>query len=148
MADVLNPERTESTHLNTELTTPALDAAATHFDPSEEQTTHPHATPPTVPHRALDPKPVTTHSGSDDTELTGMEDFAAALESFDREQAAEAAAQAYDDNVVTGTVIKLTDKHVAVDGWLKSEGLTPLEQRLDHTGHPRLNPRATLAVRV
>ena len=44
-----------------------------------------------------------------------MEDFAAALESFDREQAAEAAAQAYDDNVVTGTVIKLTDKHVVVD---------------------------------
>ena len=54
-----------------------------------------------------------------------MEDFAAALESFDREQAAEAAAQAYDDNIVTGTVIKLTDKHVVVDVGLKSEGLIP-----------------------
>ena len=115
MADVLNPERTESTHLNTELETPTLDAPADHFDPSEEQTTHPHAISPTVPHRALDPNPAATHSGSDDTELTGMEDFAAALESFDREQAAEAAAQAYDDNIVTGTVIKLTDKHVVVD---------------------------------
>ena len=57
-----------------------------------------------------------------------MEDFAAALESFDREQAAEAAALAFDDNIVTGTVIKLTDKHVVVDVGLKSEGLIPLEQ--------------------
>src|ERR1700753_1343460 len=100
MADVLNPERTESTHLNTELQTPTLDAPADHFDPSEEQTNL-HAT---VPHRAVDSQPVPTHPGSDDTELTGMEDFAAALESFDREQAADAAAQADDDHVVTGAV--------------------------------------------
>src|SRR5246127_3843398 len=140
MADVLNPERTESTHLNTELQTPTLDAPADQFDPSEEQTTHPHASAPTVPHRTIDSKPATTHSGSDDTELSGMEDFAAALESFDREQAAEAASQAYDDNVVTGTVIKLTDKHVVVDVGLKSEGLIPLEQVLDHSGHPKLKP--------
>ena len=117
MADVLNPERTESTHLNTELQTPTLDAPADQFDPSEDQTTNPHATAPTVPHRAVDPRPVTAHSGSDDTELTGMEDFAAALESFDREQAAEAAAQAYDDNVVTGTVIKLTKPASASGTW-------------------------------
>src|SRR5579859_7220409 len=148
MADVLNPERTESTHLNTELQTPTLDAPADHFDPSEEQIAHPHATAPNVPHRALDPKPVTTHSGSEDTELTGMEDFAAALESFDREQAAEAAAQAYDDNVVTGTVIKLTDKHVVVDVGLKSEGLIPLEQVLDHTGQPKLKAGDTVEVVV
>src|SRR5579859_4398055 len=148
MADVLNPERTESTHLNTELQTPTLDAPADHFDPSEEQTTHPHASAPGVPHRALDPKPVTTHSGSDDTELTGMEDFAAALESFDREQAAEAATQAYDYNVVTGTVIKLTDKHVVVDVGLKSEGLIPLEQVLDHTGQPKLKAGDTVEVVV
>ena len=68
-----------------------------------------------------------------------MEDFAAALESFDREQAAEAAAQAFDDTtVVSGTVIKLTDKHVVVDVGLKSEGLIPLEQVVDHTGQPKL----------
>src|SRR5246500_89794 len=148
MADVLNPERTESTHLNTELQTPTLDAPADQFDPSEEQTTHPHASAPTVPHRAVDPRPVTTHSGSEDAELTGMEDFAAALESFDREQAAEAAAQAYDDNVVTGTVIKLTDKHVVVDVGLKSEGLIPLEQVLDHTGQPKLKAGDTVEVVV
>jgi small subunit ribosomal protein S1 len=68
-----------------------------------------------------------------------MEDFAAALESFDREQAAEAAAQAFDDSaIVTGTVIKLTDKHVVVDVGMKSEGLIPIEQVLDHTGQPKL----------
>src|ERR1700684_1872392 len=148
MADVLNPERTESAPLNTELQTPTLDAPADHFDPSEELTHNPQAVAPSVPHRVVDPKPVVTHSAGDESELTGMEDFAAALESFDREQAAEAAAQAYDDNVVTGTVIKLTDKHVVVDVGLKSEGLIPLEQVLDHTGQSRLKAGDTVEVVV
>src|SRR6202789_3636103 len=146
MADVLNPERTESAPLNTELQTPTLDAPADHFDPSEELTHNPQAVAPSVPHRVVDPKPVVTHSAGDESELTGMEDFAAALESFDREQAAEAAAQAYDDNVVTGTVIKLTDKHVVVDVGLKSEGLIPLEQVLDHNGQPKLKAGDTVEV--
>ncbi len=41
MADVLNPERTESAHLNTESQTPTLEAPADHFDSSEELTTQP-----------------------------------------------------------------------------------------------------------
>src|SRR3984957_11876323 len=144
MADVLNPEQTESTHLNTELETPTLDAPADHFDPSEEPT--PHAGTPSLPHRATASRPA---ASADETELTGMEDFAAALESFDREQAAEAAAaQSYDDNVVSGTVIKLTDKHVVVDVGLKSEGLIPLEQVLDHNGQSKLNPGDTVEVVV
>jgi small subunit ribosomal protein S1 len=146
MADVLNPERTESTHLSTQLETPTLEVPADHFDPSEEST--PHAGTSSMPHRTIDPRPVATHSPADDTELTGMEDFAAALESFDREQAAEAASQAYDDNVVTGTVIKLTDKHVVVDVGLKSEGLIPLEQVLDHNGQSKLKAGDTVEVVV
>jgi small subunit ribosomal protein S1 len=147
MADVLNPEQTESTHLNTELETPTLDAPADHFDPSEEPTTH--AGTPSLSHLASASRPTGTHASSDETELTGMEDFAAALESFDREQAAEAAAaQSYDDNVVSGTVIKLTDKHVVVDVGLKSEGLIPLEQVLDHNGQSKLNPGDTVEVVV
>ncbi|MGC2402728.1 MAG: 30S ribosomal protein S1 [Acidobacteriaceae bacterium] len=138
MADVLNPEQTESTHLNTESQTPTLEAPADQFDSSEELTTIPQNVTPDAPHRVVDPKPIASLSGTDEAELGGMEDFAAALESFDREQAAEAASQAYDDNVVTGTVIKLTDKHVVVDVGLKSEGLIPLEQVLDHTGQPKL----------
>jgi len=69
-----------------------------------------------------------------------MEDFSAALEAFEREQAAEAAAvEAYGDKVVAGTVIKQTDKHLVVDVGLKSEGLVPLEQVVDHTGAARFN---------
>jgi small subunit ribosomal protein S1 len=138
MADVLNPERTESTPLNTETQTPTLEAPAEHFDATEVTTHNPQAGSTSLSHRPVDPRPVASQTTGDDGELAGMEDFAAALESFDREQAAEAASQAYDDNVVTGTVIKLTDKHVVVDVGLKSEGLIPLEQVLDHTGQPKL----------
>jgi small subunit ribosomal protein S1 len=67
--------------------------------------------------------------------IDSMDDFSAALEAFEREQAAEAAAvEAYGDKIVSGTVIKQTEKHLVVDVGLKSEGLVPLEQVLDHTG--------------
>jgi small subunit ribosomal protein S1 len=70
-----------------------------------------------------------------------IDDFSAALAAFEREQAAEAAAvEAYGDKVVSGTVIKATDKHLVVDVGLKSEGLVPLEQVLDHTGAVRFQP--------
>jgi small subunit ribosomal protein S1 len=67
--------------------------------------------------------------------LESMDDFSAALEAFEREQAAEAAAvEAYGDKIVSGTVIKQTEKHLVVDVGLKSEGLVPLDQVQDHTG--------------
>src|SRR5277367_688930 len=143
MADVLNPEQTESNPLNTELETPTLEAATEHVEPSIETTHNPEATSVET---ALDTEhPVASepvlHSIEDEADLNSMEDFAAVLESFDREQAAEAAAQAFDDShVVSGTVIKLTDKHVVVDVGLKSEGLIPLEQVVDHNGQPKLQP--------
>ncbi|HEX3472591.1 MAG TPA: 30S ribosomal protein S1 [Silvibacterium sp.] len=140
MADVLNPEQIESTPLNTELETPTLEAATDHADSSIETTHNPEApsAEPTATAAAAPVETTDTHS-TDDIDFGSMEDFAAALESFDREQAAEAAAQAFDDTtVVSGTVIKLTDKHVVVDVGLKSEGLIPLEQVLDHTGQPKL----------
>jgi len=72
--------------------------------------------------------------GSDD-------DFSAALAAFEREQAAEAAAvEAYGDKLVTGTVIKQTEKHLVVDVGLKSEGLVPIEQVVDHTGAVKFQP--------
>jgi small subunit ribosomal protein S1 len=75
---------------------------------------------------------------SHDHDFDMGEDFSAQLEAFEREQAAEAAAvEAYGDSVVTGTVIKLTDKHAVIDVGLKSEGLLPIEQVLDHTGEPK-----------
>jgi small subunit ribosomal protein S1 len=73
--------------------------------------------------------------------LEHMDDFSAALEAFEREQAAEAAAvEAYGDKIVSGTVIKQTDKHLVIDVGLKSEGLVPLEQVLDHTGAVKFQP--------
>ena len=73
-----------------------------------------------------------------DHDFDGGEDFSAQLEAFEREQAAEAAAvEAYGDSVVSGTVIKLTDKHAVIDVGLKSEGLLPIEQVLDHNGEPK-----------
>ncbi|MGO9338660.1 MAG: 30S ribosomal protein S1 [Terracidiphilus sp.] len=73
--------------------------------------------------------------------IESMDDFSAALAAFEREQAAEAAAvEAYGDKVVSGTVLKQTDKHLVVDVGLKSEGLVPIEQVLDHTGAVRFNP--------
>ena len=75
------------------------------------------------------------------------EDFSAALEAFEREQAAEAAAvEAYGDKVVSGTVLKQTDKHLVVDVGLKSEGLVPIEQVLDHTGAVKFQPGEVIEV--
>jgi small subunit ribosomal protein S1 len=69
------------------------------------------------------------------------DDFSAALAAFEREQAAEAAAvEAYGDKIVSGTVIKATEKHLVIDVGLKSEGLVPLEQVLDHTGAVKFQP--------
>jgi len=73
--------------------------------------------------------------------LESMDDFSAALAAFEREQAAEAAAvEAFGDKLVAGTVIKQTEKHLVVDVGLKSEGLVPLEQVLDHTGAVKFQP--------
>jgi small subunit ribosomal protein S1 len=73
--------------------------------------------------------------------IESPEDFSAALAAFEREQAAEAAAvEAYGDKVVSGTVIKQTDKHLVIDVGLKSEGLVPLEQVLDHAGAVKFQP--------
>src|SRR5580704_19303367 len=139
MADVLNPEQVENKPLNTELETPTLEAATDHEDSSIE-TTHNPEVPSAEPTAVATAVPAETHP-SEEIDFGSMEDFAAALESFDREQAAEAAAQAFDDTtVVSGTVIKLTDKHVVVDVGLKSEGLIPLEQVVDHTGQAKLKP--------
>jgi small subunit ribosomal protein S1 len=132
MANVLNPEQVENNPLNTETETPTLETATDHAD-------SPNEIAPTTETQSASPASATHSELAEDVDFGSMEDFAAALESFDREQAAEAAAQAFDDTaIVQGTVIKLTDKHVVVDVGLKSEGLIPIEQVLDHTGQPKL----------
>jgi len=64
------------------------------------------------------------------------EDFAAALENFTTESE-EAVSE---DNVLKGTVLKLTPTHVVVDIGAKSEGMLPLAEVLDHEGKPTVQP--------
>jgi len=123
----------EATELKSEDT-----AAPAEHAPAEEQS----VAAPTVEHSATAPVAARPahHPGrpGDEHGMESMDDFSAALEAFEREQAAEAAAvEAYGDKVVSGTVIKATDKHLVVDVGLKSEGLVPLEQVVDHTGAPK-----------
>jgi len=142
MAHVAHPDQTESTPLNTELETPTLEAPA-ESAPSTESTSNPEAQ---ASEAIAAPVSSEEHLEEHEPDLS-MEDFAAALESFDREQAAEAAAQAFDDStIVAGTVIKITDKHVVVDVGMKSEGLIPIEQVTDYAGQPKVHPGETIEV--
>jgi small subunit ribosomal protein S1 len=95
----------------------------------------------TAPIAQSDGTPAPTQAAHEFHSAESMDDFSAALEAFEREQAAEAAAvEAYGDKLVTGTVIKQTEKHLVVDVGLKSEGLVPIEQVQDHTGAVKFNP--------
>ena len=161
MANVLNPEP-ESITLNTELETPTLEPATETEQPSFESTSNPEkaavaqspaldADASTEPVKAVTAEETAPEAQAEataepapaahDTQAESMDDFSAALEAFEREQAAEAAAvEAYGDKVVPGTVVKQTEKHLVVDVGLKSEGLVPLEQVTDHTGAVKFNP--------
>jgi small subunit ribosomal protein S1 len=164
MTDVLNPETektTLNTELETPTLEPATDAVvpspestSTTEVSTDVDTTPTIATPiavetapvaevPVIAAVAVtEPEAVSTAEpvvavkpagGAHDLETA--DDFSAALAAFEREQAAEAAAvEAYGDSIVSGTVIKQTEKNLVVDVGLKSEGLVPLEQVLDHTG--------------
>ena len=124
--EVLAPEVTaENTELSSESTTTQRQetAAQTTSEPAAQ-----HAATATAVHDEPD---------------YDAADFAAALADFDREQAAESAAAqslSAEESIVTGSVIKITDKHVVVDIGLKSEGLIPLEQVLDINGAPKFQP--------
>ena len=157
MADFDHPSlTTESTALNTTLdpTTPETTTTA----PAPESFAHEITDQPEATHTAQTPEsgvlvaepagspaqPVAPSAAAHPARFGEPEydadDFAKALESFDREQAAEKdAAQSLtaDETVVTGTVVKITDKHLVVDIGLKSEGLIPIEQVVDHNGTPK-----------
>ncbi len=153
MSNTPNPE-TESKPLSTELETmPANETANSttaetiHSTEANGPVTDTVSNPEVGANHLVTPDPAVAtaplsdvSAGPDDVDYDAA-DFAAALENFDREQAedkAAASAAMEEDKVVTGTVIKITDKYVVVDIGLKSEGLIPKEQVLDHTGEPKL----------
>jgi small subunit ribosomal protein S1 len=156
MVENHNPDHNESKPLTTETEVLAHEATAAHTDLSSESTsTQQHETaheassvaaqqvaPAAAAQQSADHGTVATATAaagdeSDDDLNYDAADFAAALANFDREQAAESAAAqnlTAEEVIVTGTVVKVTDKHVVVDIGLKSEGLIPLEQVLDING--------------
>src|SRR5208337_2145405 len=67
----------------------------------------------------------------------GMEDFATALETFEQEQAQTEAAL-NEEQVVTGTVLKVTPQYVVVGIGYKSEGVVPVAELQDHEGNVRV----------
>ena len=143
--EVHNSEQIESKPLNTELETLAPEATAelspelnqTHANSGESESS------PASPSlsSSVESSPAETESAASSSEPDyDAADFAAALANFDREQAAEtAAAQSLtaEEVVVTGTVVKVTDKHVVVDIGLKSEGLIPIDQVVDLQGNSK-----------
>ena len=134
MVDNHNPE-TESKPLTTELEVLAPEATANN-ELSSELTSNPQQTAPSSEAASQQTAVATAEAEEPDYDEA---DFAEALANFDREQAAEsAAAQSLtaEEVIVTGTVVKITDKHVVVDIGLKSEGLIPLDQRRIFTTPP------------
>ena len=82
------------------------------------------------------PQPQPDQAQDDKPTPAPSDDFAAALETFTTESE-EAVSE---DNVLKGTVLKLTPTHVVVDIGAKSEGMLPLAEVLDHEGKPRFQP--------
>ncbi len=153
MVDDHNPDYTESKPLNTEFETITPEATAEQAELSNEST-QTNVSPEAAP-TAPKPSPAAS-SGTIQVEASeepdyDAADFAAALANFDREQAAETAAaqnMTAEEIVVTGTVVKVTDKHLVIDIGLKSEGLLPLEQVLDPEGKPKFAIGETVEVVV
>ncbi|MBB5345014.1 30S ribosomal protein S1 [Tunturibacter empetritectus] len=169
MVENHNPDHNESKPLTTETEVLAPEATAAHTDLSPEststqqhETAHDesnvaaqHVAPAAAAHQSADHGTVATVTAavdeSDDDLNYDAADFAAALANFDREQAAESAAAqnlTAEEVIVTGTVVKITDKHVVVDIGLKSEGLIPLEQVLDINGVSKFQAGDTVEVVV
>ena len=172
MVDDHNPIHPESQPLNTQLETLAPEATEDHTPLSSEPTSTQQNEFAPVDLNAgsseagssydTDSAAQQEHSGpvatvaaaSDESEEEpnyDAADFAAALANFDREQAAESAAaqnMTAEEVVVTGTVIKVTDKHVVIDIGLKSEGLIPIDQVLDANGVSKFQAGDTVEVVV
>jgi small subunit ribosomal protein S1 len=159
MVDDHNPDYIESKPLNTEIETLAPEATEEHSSPSSDSTSTLNESPyhldgsadVSAPTPSENPDSgeiapslsASTETAEEPEQDYDDSDFAAALASFDREQAVESAAAqnlTTEEAIVTGTVVKITDKHVVVDIGLKSEGLLPLDQVLDANGVSKFQP--------
>jgi small subunit ribosomal protein S1 len=116
-----------------------INATETHTSgPAVEE--HPE---PVQPETASQPEAASQHdstesrsSAPESSSAAASDDFATALENFTTESE-EAAGE---DNVIHGTVVKLTATHVVVDIGAKSEGMVPIAEVMDHAGKPKFQP--------
>src|SRR5271166_5927627 len=122
--------------LNDTPTTPTEESGADERHPTgqiPDTSTHPaSAEPATVAAPRSDKEP-------------SMEDFATALETFEQEQAQTEAAL-NDEQIVTGTVLKITPQYVVVDIGYKSEGVVPVAEFTDSEGNVSVQPGEEIPV--
>ncbi len=114
--------------------------------PAEQPQIQPAAQPQPEPAsearpQAADVTPATPRPEKEPT----MEDFATALETFEQEQAQTEAAL-NEDQIVTGTVLKITPQYVVVDIGYKSEGVIPVSEFQDHEGNVSVQRGEEIAV--
>jgi small subunit ribosomal protein S1 len=89
-----------------------------------------------------------THSSATSANINNeqpVDDFAAALESFEAEQREE---QDAEERIVKGTIVSITDKYALVDVGFKSEGVVPLAELQDHTGTLKYQPGQEIDVMI
>jgi len=79
-----------------------------------------------------------------DKELS-MEDFATALENYEQEQAQTEAAL-NDEQIIPGTILKITPQYVVVDIGYKSEGVVPVAEFTDSEGNLTVQPGQEIPV--
>ena len=88
---------------------------------------------PVAEARADEAQASESQADAQNDEQKPIDDFASALESF----TTEAEETAGEDNVIHGTVLKVTGTYVFVDIGAKSEGAVPVAEVLDHEGKPK-----------
>jgi small subunit ribosomal protein S1 len=108
-----------------------------------------------TPQPAVEQQPVQAETASEPVSTTpatpraekepGMEDFATALETFEQEQAQTEAAL-NEEQIITGTVLKVTPQFVVVDVGYKSEGVVPVAEFTDHEGNVTVQRGDEIAV--
>jgi len=127
-------------------TTPTQEPAAEQPETQPAEPPVQQATPePSEPASASAPAPVATSAPSRAEKEPGPEDFAAALETFEQEQAQTEAAL-NEEQVITGTVLKVTPQYVLVDIGYKSEGVVPVAEFQDHEGNVTVQRGDEIAV--
>jgi small subunit ribosomal protein S1 len=118
-----------------EETTDETPTAETQFTAADAATEQPHAGP--AADSATPPATGALTAAPRSEKEPGMEDFATALETFEQEQAQTEAAL-NEEQVISGTVLKVTPQYVLVDIGYKSEGVVPVAEMQDHEGNVRV----------